>query len=180
MESGFLEHLNTKVGKCVIYSLGSDGDFSFETDMGPAVKRFGNACDFHTFDCTGTWPVPNDADGKPVAVLHPWCLGADSVQANRIFKSFSTITKELGHQAIAYLKTDIEGAEVKVFEEMLTAENVKLLIKQISYEAHIQNGILTKHAWDMFALVERFDYRVAVKERNGKHPCCEEYVIVRQ
>jgi hypothetical protein len=175
-----LEHLNTKVGKCIIYSLGSNGDFSFERDMGVAVKKLGNACEFHTFDCTGIWPVPNDTDGKPVTVLHPWCLGADSVQANLLFKSFSTITKELGHEEIAYLKMDIEGAEVKVFEEMLTAENVKRLPKQISYEAHIHKEFLVKTAWDMFALVERFDYRVAIKERNSISKCCEEWVVIRQ
>jgi hypothetical protein len=175
------EYLNT-AGKCVIYSLGSNGNFVFEEDMGAAVKRLGNGnpCEFHTFDCTGSWPVPNDADGKPVTILHPWCLGADSVQGDRIFKSFSTITKELGHEEIAYLKMDIEGYEIQVFQEMLTPQNVKRLPKQISFEGHVHNDLVTNSTWHSMALVESYNYRVAVKERNQVHPCCEEWVVIRR
>ena len=50
---------------CVIYSMGSEGDFSFERAM-----LAGSECDVFTFDCS--------FDGKSIDPRHTykkWCLG---------------------------------------------------------------------------------------------------------
>ena len=85
---------------CTIYSLGSNGDFSFER-----AALAGSKCHVHTFDCT--------YDGASIDparhTYHKWCVG--TVKANRTdFKTYRDIVDELGHgrTGVALLKIDIE------------------------------------------------------------------------
>ena len=108
-------------GKCVVYSLGSMGDFTFERAV---VERFG--CEVFTFDCT----IGNGTDvAVPAGVeFHPWCVGErDEVkQIPRVTKhsadilkqhatkgtaqffTLSTLMANLRHQQVDLLKMDIE------------------------------------------------------------------------
>ena len=57
---------NIEKNNCVVYSLGSRLDFSFETGV---VTELG--CEVHTFDCT----VGSPSDTPSGISFHPWCIG---------------------------------------------------------------------------------------------------------
>ena len=48
-------------------------------------------------------------------------------------KTWKTITSELGHHSIDYLKMDIEGGELLILEDILNSE---ITVKQIVLELH--------------------------------------------
>ena len=86
---------------CMIYSLGSDGDFSFEEEM----LRVAPNCAVHTFDCT--------LDDRKRAVrrdariqLHEVCIGAHNMtdDRRRRYDTLPAITASLGHTRIDLLK----------------------------------------------------------------------------
>ena len=92
---------------CVIYSLGSNKDVSFETDI---LKH--TPCDVHTFDCTvDSINIVHNARHT----FHKVCIGNDDPRhGNRVYESLDSIMKRLGHNKLAVLKMDIEGSEYEV------------------------------------------------------------------
>lgn len=93
---------------CVVYSVGSQGNFQFEESI---AKEFGGNCEIHTFDCSGEWT-------NPTTTFHNWCLGAKpgtGIVSNDNFikvdgdkyRTLAQITTELQHKAINILKFDI-------------------------------------------------------------------------
>lgn len=86
---------------CTIYSLGSNGDFSFERAMVKATP-----CEVHTFDCTvDRARVP--ARLHPRINFHRVCLGdADDVtdDSGRKFMTLPTLARRNGHARIDLLK----------------------------------------------------------------------------
>ena len=90
---------------CLVYSLGSSNEFSFEMDV---LARHPN-CEIHTFDL-GTNPASD-----PRIHFHRWGVAkVDNVEANMY--SLLTIQKKLGHmdRQIDIFKMDIEGSEYEV------------------------------------------------------------------
>ncbi|KAI9002476.1 methyltransferase domain-containing protein [Hyaloraphidium curvatum] len=88
---------------CLVYSVGSNYDFSFEK----AVKQLNAGCEVHTFD-----PTTDVARSRALAVgvgstFHPWAFGRD--------RSVAQIADELGHSGrrIDILKIDCERCELK-------------------------------------------------------------------
>ncbi|KAI9331957.1 methyltransferase domain-containing protein [Obelidium mucronatum] len=82
------EVFQPKEDSCVAVSLGSNGQFDFEESILAHTK---NKCTVYTFDCTGTWTPPNEN-----IKFFPWCLGKDEVVNNRVYKSWGSITSDLG------------------------------------------------------------------------------------
>ena len=110
---------------CIVYSLGSHGDFSFEMEI---IKR--TSCRVVTFDCT--------VDAKPFDQRHTFvkkCLGShERMQANA--GEWTTLTaamQALGHTKIDLLKIDIEGSEYDVMEGWKKTDK---LPRQVSIEIH--------------------------------------------
>eukprot|EP00775_Hariotina_reticulata_P010692 gene10692-10850_t len=128
--------------KCLIYSLGSHGNFKFEKAMLKATE-----CQIHTFDCT--------YDGKAIHPTrhhyHKWCIGPDSQASSpgadpatgdgtpedpskiRAYRSWANITETLGHQAVHLLKIDIEGYEYPLLAEFKHGDT---LPSEIAVELH--------------------------------------------
>jgi hypothetical protein len=98
---------------CVIYSLGSNGDVSFEQDI---IKQ--TPCEVHTFDCTVASISIVDSQRH---IFHKLCIGkskGNPTPQGPQFDQLNSVMKKLGHTKLALLKMDIEGSE---FEVSLTA-----------------------------------------------------------
>jgi len=163
--------------KCVVYSLGSRMDFTFEIDI---VEHFG--CEVHTFDCTVGRPVANTI---PTGVsFHPWCVGGtDAVNPMGQFYSLTTIRTKLGHPTIDLLKMDIERHEFAVIPTF-TKENAP---RQISFETHIHNtrngvwgGPVTDGQWTaLWEVLHGLGYGAFSHEPNPQCLCCCEFSVQR-
>jgi hypothetical protein len=114
----FLCALSPLKPPCIIYSLGSRMDFSFEEDMLRTTQ-----CQVHTFDCTVVGKVLDPQRH----VFHKLCIGSAGPPGKRMqrklaqlgnvqgtFESYGSVTKRLGHNRVALLKMDIEGYEYQV------------------------------------------------------------------
>jgi hypothetical protein len=79
---------------CIIYSVGSNGDFSFEQSVLQHTR-----CDVFTFDCTY---AGSSVDGSRHQ-YHDICVG-HSPEGDPRFKSWRQLLKHLGHSKIDVLK----------------------------------------------------------------------------
>ena len=89
---------------CTILSLGCNGQWSFER------LAFRNTpCRVHTFDCTGTWPVPEVLRSR--VTIHRVCLGTPSMVTMNPsrFANYTGLLQMTGRRAPAFMKVDIEG-----------------------------------------------------------------------
>jgi hypothetical protein len=148
--------------KCLVYSIGSNGDFQFETALqqllGPGV------CEVHIFDMDDyskemmDWATRHNVTDL---YFHKWGLASKSASAtsasastssasttnftagntdtiNHTFKSISDIVRELGHserESIDIFKIDCESCEWDTFEEWLDTTSMPRL-QQILVELH--------------------------------------------
>jgi hypothetical protein len=113
---------------CIVYSMGSNNLFDFEE----GIRKWTNkGCQVHTFDCTIAKNTTNE-----FTTFHPWCIGKDGLDGDRIFKTFKTVMKDLGHKRVHFLKFDIEGFEYDLMDEFLREENADFLPEQLSWEWH--------------------------------------------
>lgn len=171
---------------CIVYSLGSRLDFSFEIDI---VNQF--KCRVHTFDCTvGT---VKSADIPPGVVFHPWCVGGKN-EEKRIssdlghqgetgqYYTLGTIRAKLGHKSVDLLKMDIERHEFAVIAT-LTGANVP---QQIAFETHLHNAYgmwgrpVQKGEWiEMWTTLTGLGFRIFSHEPNPSCLCCCEFSINR-
>jgi hypothetical protein len=99
---------------CLVYSVGSNNDFSFEEGVWQDVS---SECEIHTFDPT----IGNHPSNLPVGKnirFHPWGLAPENDGAD---KTLSSIIQELGHTGrdIDILKIDCEGCEWKTYKNGL-------------------------------------------------------------
>ncbi len=116
---------------CIVYSLGSNGDFSFEEDI---YNKTEGKCKVFTFDCT----ISMDQVPKyNWLTFKPWCIGRDHIDKdNRVFMSLPNITAHFKHEKIHLLKADIEGAEFPLFDSIMDPSMERILPSQILLEAH--------------------------------------------
>jgi hypothetical protein len=91
---------------CIVYSMGSNNDFSFEEQ----VRMVAPGCEIHTFDPT----IKETGKGKNIYDQYHDSYGfggIDSDEGRFAVKSIGTITKELKHTHVDFLKVDVEGYE---------------------------------------------------------------------
>ena len=159
--------------KCVVYSIGSSYDFTFEY----AVNRVAPNCEIHTFDGTMNLtdrPVPSNLVSQNIQ-FHNWNIIADCerVQDGPYNALCLQHTLErLGHTdtIISWFKIDCEGCEYVVVPHLLMS-SVK--VEQILMEVHGTNHApilnLFNNLWDA-------EFIVFHKERN--HWGCDGYRCV--
>ena len=124
--------------KCLVYSVGSDNDFSFEK----AIHNQIPTCEIHTFDHT----IGEHPSRKPDFVdFHPWAVSifnrtilakpkgnkTASRTITRLEKRPLDMVLELGHVGleIDILKIDCEGCELKVVRELLAIKPRQILVE---------------------------------------------------
>jgi len=118
-------HRITQQKSCLVYSVGSNGDWSFEQ----AVKRnIGSHCEIHTFD------FGDFAEGsiKAGSNYHQW--GISNVNDDK-FKTLEKTVEELGHigRTIDIFKIDCEGCEWDTFPGWFSSD---VILRQILVEVH--------------------------------------------
>jgi hypothetical protein len=167
---------------CLVYSLGSWGDFKFEEAMSAAT-----ACDVWSFDCTVP-PERMPASLPPRVHFDATCVGTDGADAK--YQSLSTIMARLGHGAIHLLKMDIEGWEFKVLKSLADAARAdraaaaSFLPFQMSFEVHLHHldADPAKRATglvDVFQDLLDLHYVPVSRELNLLCPHCEEFVFIK-
>jgi hypothetical protein len=168
----------------LIYSFGSNADFSFEQSI---KKELPNA-EIHTFD-SDYYTCPDNLCKFHQAVLGNGKSGT---------KSLLTVIDELGHRQrqIDILKIDIEGSEYILFEEFFkhtqnAAEDIDdkhdrneiPYIRQILVEIHIQLGLGNEASYRTHQLFELFrsnNYAIFHKEPNLAYAnIAAEYAFIR-
>jgi hypothetical protein len=137
---------------CLIYSAGSAGEFSFETQM----KRFLPNCEIHTFDTT-LYECP-----KNVCVFHQIILGNGTFPAGS--KTWQMIIEDLGHRnrLIDVFKIDIEGGEYSFFPSIFKTRH-NSFPRQILVEFHPRNR---EEIHAFFELLRSNNYVIFNKEPN--------------
>ncbi|KAJ3176174.1 hypothetical protein HDU85_007587 [Gaertneriomyces sp. JEL0708] len=188
------DHLPEQKDDCVIFSIGSAGDFSFEEHVHALAPK----CRIHTFDCTGNWT-------HSAASFHNWCLGGQDETKlfsnpymqeaqEATFKTWTTTMKEVGAKRVDLLKMDIEHFEWQVLPQIAKSDPdtlpTQILLelhyasitpsidpKFVSFPESAQNSA---HAMvKMMKLLDSLGYRVAKLERNWFGACCAEVVLIR-
>lgn len=164
---------------CLVYSVGSDGEVSFEADI---IRRLG--CEVHTFDPTGNSDEIKASVEATGAKFHPIGIGGGSgsmlhnniSSTNVQLKPITDVIEMLGHNGrhISILKIDCEGCEYEALDALWTRlVDGRVSIGQIQIELHMND----------FATINRFfeeannaGYMLFHKERN--HWGCSGYLCV--
>lgn len=162
--------------KCLIYSVGSNGDFSFEKGLYEIFSREKSqpSCEIHVFDPKDfSASVPNDI--KSMLHFHPWgIVGETSISTN--FKSLKETVEILGHEGeiLDIFKIDCEKCEWETFDDWFS---VGLDMRQILVEVHGSPD--TANAF--FETMQDMGYVTFHKEPNTKHSLgtCVEYAFLK-
>ena len=150
-------------GNCLIYSIGSNNEFSFEQAMHEHIHK---DCDIHIFDFGNYAEGAKKAGGK--LAYHQQGLSAtDSSGKNGdVFKSLDTVFKELGHQntVIDIFKIDCEGCEFETVKSWFeAAKRHNVILRQIQVEIH-NNPI--EETFTFFDIMYENGYVIFHKELN--------------
>jgi len=152
--------------KCLVYSVGSNGDFSFEESV---LAQISDKCEVHTFDPmkAGVWEPPEGVRYHSVA------LGMDAPA-----KPLAQIVKELGHtgRKIDLFKIDCEGCEWHTFKSWFGSG---VDIRQILVELHWRAN--PEKAHELFEFLFKQGYVIFNKEPNtlGCGGECIEYAFLK-
>jgi Methyltransferase domain len=114
---------------CIIYSIGSNGNYEFEDSM---VEQVGTICEIHVFDFSRDYSRPQNKLNN--IHFHQW--GLQGSHENRLrgeFLSFPEILKRLGHESktIDIFKIDCEGCEWETQQDWINHD-----IRQVLVETH--------------------------------------------
>jgi len=174
---------------CVIYSIGSNGDFGFEMGMQNTVGE--GVCEFHIFD-------PGNFEhlmppGLKRATYHRWGLEKQKPRETNVvgtvtpldkgkkFYGLIDIVELLGHKrldVIDVFKIDCEGCEWDTYKDWLS--NKVPLLHQIQVEVHKAPVKEDAGAIDLFDSFEREGYLRFHKEPNIQwNPDCLEYAFIK-
>ena len=146
---------------CVVFSIGSNNDFSFEEAIMPFCPII------HTFDHTVAKPTP-----PPGVIFHSVGVG------RRPYLNFHDLLVLANVSIVKILKIDIEGSEFDFF----TSKAVTLMknhVQQILVEVHIGNQAITS-VNNFVSLLTNAGFYPFSKEPNifGSHGDCFEMSLI--
>ena len=165
---------------CVVYSIGSKGEVSFEHGVVQKLKH----CELHIFDPTLTPEQKEAVRAVRGAHFHDMGLGAKDgelkieegrrhLQSSLLWtqktkksypvKTLTTIMAELGHEWVDVLKVDIEGGEWGVFGGLQKSMR-SLPVTQVQIELHFLDSI--EDVRSFFAGMAAWSFRVFNVEPN--------------
>lgn len=144
---------------CLVYSIGSNNDFSFEKQVQQTISR---NCEIHTFDMGDYAAEAREAGGN--ITYHQTAFGDGHKIEDMPTKSLSAIIKELGHEhrVIDVFKIDCEGCEYVALKNML---NANVTLRQIQMEIH-GNDKNNKQVTKLFSRFKEHNYVMFHKEAN--------------
>ncbi|KAL7570486.1 hypothetical protein ACA910_004267 [Epithemia clementina (nom. ined.)] len=126
-------HRLKKAPSCLVYSVGSRGDFSFEKNV---LERIGPHCEVHTFDMKNYSHQAAMVNSSNL-YFHPWGIAkTDSSDEGNNYKTLKTTVNELGHanKKIDIFKIDCDGCELDTFETWIVDQPA--LLQQVLVEVH--------------------------------------------
>jgi len=154
--------------RCLIYSVGSNNDFSFEIDIHQRLPM----CEIYTFDPTLGERVPQNPD---YVKFNAWGIaGKDDPEKPNYFR-LETIMKKLGHEGLEIMifKIDVEGHEYPVFRDLFNAEFLPM--RTILAEVHSN-----KRNAGLFINLRKRGFAIYHKEPNLRfHDKLHEYAWIR-
>jgi hypothetical protein len=161
---------------CLVYSIGSNYDTSFETSMRKVTQ-----CEMHTFDPTIDPTLLNAVAAQHNFTVHDWGLGATEgplahERHNGTVMPFPNVLKRLGHEnkTIDILKIDCEGCEFTAMQPLFDGCQAKHFgVGQLQVELH---GTDFKQIRAFFEAADRCGLMIFHKERN--HWGCNGYTCV--
>jgi hypothetical protein len=161
---------------CLVYSIGSHGDFSFESSV---LREVSGNCEIHTFDRDRHFNRKHfDVLAKEAGVdFHHVMLG-EPTEKYPNGKRFREIIKDLKHvgKVIDILKIDCEGCEWEQYEDWIEDfKETKVTVRQILLELH--NSPLPTVA-DFFHKMWDLGYVIFHKEANFLNPNCVEIAFI--
>jgi hypothetical protein len=169
------EKLDKGTQGCLIYSVGSQGNFMFEDGVRGLLGV--ETCEIHTFDpgSYGTKVAERENMFYHAIGLGP-SYGPDSENLKANFKTIQQIKKDLGHEGrtIDIFKIDCEGCEWKTYKDWADPE---VDIRQLLVEVHD----VPPEAQDFFTHLQNAGFVIFHKEPNiqfggGK---CIEYALLK-
>ena len=144
-----------KTPECIVYSIGSNNEFSFER----AIHHFNPQCQIYAFDGTLT----SSPSEKPQYVHYfPWNLGSYDSKVDRVF-TLASIMRRLGHNHVSILKVDCEGCEYDSLSAQ-TFPATRGAIQQILVEVHFDGR--PDHVHNFFRFMNHSGYAIFSKEAN--------------
>ena len=154
---------------CLVYSIGSNYDTSFEEHVRQLTK-----CEIHTFDPTINVERLSAVAAQHTFQVHPWGLGSHQTDVNAL--ALPKIMERLNHanRTLNILKIDCEGCEHEALAEIfeLCAQG-KLGIEQLAIELH---GTDFDKTASFFKGADKCGLMIFHKERN--HWGCDGYKCV--
>ena len=155
---------NVTATDCLVYSIGSNYDTTFEQHVRQLTK-----CEMHTFDPTIHVERLADVASQYNFQVHPWGLGTHHANVNAL--TLSNIMERLNHvgKTINILKIDCEGCEHEALAEVfqLCADG-KLKIEQLAIEIHSHKNIINPPTQPV---TPGDDYNKAVSFFKGADKC---------
>lgn len=164
--------LKAKIQKgesCLVYSVGSNGQYDFEEGVHSQVSP---SCEIHTID-RADWKTYTASPPPHYVNYHVYTVGSPP-QGTQL----STIMKGLGHsnRVIDIFKIDCEGCEYQDYQSFLSGG---VYIRQILIELHSPPNWDRVH--ELFSYFFKLGYVVFHKEPNtlGCKGGCIEYAFVK-
>jgi Methyltransferase domain len=114
---------------CIIYSVGSNGNYEFEDGM---IQQIGTICEIHVFDYSKDYERPQNKERN--IHFHQWGLRARLEKRSQgEFYTFPEILLKLGHEkkTIDIFKIDCEGCEWDTQGDWIHQD-----IRQVLVETH--------------------------------------------
>lgn len=172
---------------CLVYSVGSNGDASFEAAI---LQDVSPDCEIHVFDF-GDYAASVQQQTQPSVNVHYHQWGISDVTKGR-FKTLQDTVQELGHagRTIDIFKIDCEGCEIDTFAAWFDAD---VVLRQILVEVHYQLTLSRPTWWhkmhlpetvDMFERIYKEGYVITHKEPYMQHSethgkgICVEYAFL--
>ena len=155
---------------CLVYSIGSNGDSSFETSIHDSIS---SSCEIHTFDMN-PWRHYTAQTMPNFINFHVQKIGMEPPA-----KSIPQIVKDLKHsgRTIDIFKIDCEGCELDTFQSWLDAEvNIRMILVEVHKDRRSQAQIRA-----FFQYFQSHGYVIYHKEPNtiGCRGMCQEYAFLK-
>jgi hypothetical protein len=150
-------HVHLLRDDCVVYSFGSNDEFSFEKD----IHDFNPRCSIHTFDPT----VPHPVNKPPFVHYNNAGLGTTDA-SNASLGSYFTLAEimsRLGHDHVDVLKLDCEGCE----RDYWTLDVPEGVVRQLQVEVHwLDRRDTPERMHAFFGFLTRKGFAIFNKEAN--------------
>ena len=152
-------------GSCLVYSIGSNGNFDFEKHVREHISP---NCEIHTFDSNKTGRKKDfleESKKVPGVTFHHIGLGPPSKKEQH-FKRFRDIIKYLKHEKkiIDVMKIDCERCEYAQFRQWLEDwKETGVFVRQLMLEVHNSD---MPHVVDLFNEFQKDGFVLFHKEAN--------------